>query len=105
MNLATFATYASETNNINILIDDNLKDENIIFIINGKDSYMLEAFRKAVALKGLELVQTDSFFFVRKKDLYLEDDKYRSIKLNFVKYEDIANFLNLSSSAVSKYIK
>ena len=95
MNLATFATYASEANNINILIDDNLKDENIIFIINGKDSYMLEAFRKAVALKGLELVQTDSFFFVRKKDLYLEEDKYRSIKLNFVKYEDIANFLKV----------
>ncbi|MDD2896719.1 MAG: hypothetical protein PHG81_11950 [Aliarcobacter sp.] len=95
MNLATFATYASEANNLNILIDDNLKDENIIFIINGKDSYMLEAFRKAVAMKGLELVQTESFFFVRKKDLYLEDDKYRSIKLNFVKYEDIANFLKV----------
>ncbi len=95
MNLATFATYASEANNINILIDDNLKDENIIFIINGKDSYMLEGFRKAVALKGLELVQTESFFFVRKKDLYLEEDKYRSIKLNFVKYEDIANFLKV----------
>jgi general secretion pathway protein D len=95
MNLATFATYASEANNINILIDDNLKDENIIFIINGKDSYLLEAFRKAVALKGLELVQTDAFFFVRKKDLYLEEDKYRSIKLNFVKFEDIANFLKV----------
>ena len=95
MNLATFATYASEANNINILIDDNLKNENIIFIINGSDSYFLESFKKAVALKGLELVQTDAFYFVRKKDIYLEEDKYRSIKLNFVKFEDIANFLKV----------
>lgn len=95
INLATFATYASEANNINILIDDNLKNENIIFIINGSDSYFLESFKKAVALKGLELVQTDAFYFVRKKDIYLEEDKYRSIKLNFVKFEDIQNFLKV----------
>ncbi len=95
INLATFATYTSEANNINILIDDDLKNQNIIFIINDKDSYMLEAFRKAVNLKGLELVKTEEFYYVRKKDLYLEEDKYRSIKLNFVKYEDIANFLKV----------
>ncbi len=95
INLSTFATYASEANNINILIDDDLKNQNIIFIINDKDSYMLEAFRKAVNLKGLELVKTEEFYYVRKKDLYLEDDKYRIIKLNFVKYEDIANFLKV----------
>jgi general secretion pathway protein D len=95
MNLATFATYTSEVNNINILIDDDLKNENIIFIINDKESYMLEAFRRAVNLKGLELVQTEKFYFVTKKDLYVEDLKYRSIKLNFVKYEDIQNFLKV----------
>jgi len=95
MNLATFATYASETNNINILIDDDLKNENIIFIINGSDSFILEAFKKSVNLKGLELVETDKFYYVRKKDIYLEEDKYRSIKLNFVKYEDIQNFLKV----------
>ena len=43
----------------------------------------------------MELVQTDSFYFARKKDIYLEEDKYRSIKLNFVKFEDIANFLKV----------
>ena len=95
VNLADFATYASEANNINILIDDELKNENIIFIINSAESYFLEAFRKAVSLKGLELVQTEQFYYVRKKDIYLEEDKYRSIKLNFVKYEDIANFLKV----------
>lgn len=95
INLATFATYTSEANSINILIDDDLKNENIIFIINDKESYMLEAFRRAVNLKGLELVQTEKFYFVTKKDLYVEDLKYRSIKLNFVKYEDIQNFLKV----------
>lgn len=95
LNLADFATFASEANNINILIDDNLKDENIIFIINNTDSYLLEAFRKAVSLKGLELVKTEQFYYVRKKDLYLEPIKYRPIKLNFVKFEDIANFLKV----------
>lgn len=95
MNLATFATYASETNSINILIDEDLKNQNIIFIINDKDSFMLEAFRKAVNLKGLELIKNDRFYFVTKKDIYVEDLKYRSIKLNFVKYEDISNFLKV----------
>lgn len=95
LNLADFATFASEANNINILIDDNLKDENIIFIINNTDSYLLEAFRKAVSLKGLELVKTEQFYYVRKKDLYLEPIKYRPIKLNFVKFEDISNFLKV----------
>lgn len=95
MNLSTFATYASEANNVNILIDDSLKSENIVFIVNDTDSYFLEAFKKALTLKGLELIQTDHFYYVRKKDIYLEDDKYRSIKLNFVKYEDIQNFLKV----------
>lgn len=95
MNLATFATYASEANNVNILIDDSLKNENFIFIINDTDSYFLEAFRRAVNLKGLELIQTEKFYFVTKRDLYIEDLKYRSIKLNFVKFEDIANFLKV----------
>lgn len=95
INLATFATYASEANNVNILIDDSLKNENFIFIINDTDSYFLEAFRRAVNLKGLELIQTEKFYFVTKKDLYVEDLKYRSIKLNFVKFEDIANFLKV----------
>ena len=95
INLATFATYASEANNVNILIDDSLKNENFIFIVNDTDSYFLEAFRRAVNLKGLELIQTEKFYFVTKKDLYVEDLKYRSIKLNFVKFEDIANFLKV----------
>lgn len=100
MNLATFATYTSETNSINILIDDDLKNQNIIFIINDENSYMLEAFRKAVNLKGLELIKNEKFYFVTKKELYVEDLQYRSIKLNFVKYEDIKNFLNVYTDLI-----
>jgi len=95
MNLVTFATYTSEANNINILIDEELKKENIVFIINGPDNYLLSAFRKAVTLRGLELVKTEEFYYVRKKEIYLEEPKYRAIKLNFVRYEDISNFLNV----------
>jgi general secretion pathway protein D len=100
MNLATFATFASESNNINILIDEELKNQNIIFIINDSDSYMLEAFRKAVNLKGLELIKNEKFYYVTKKDIYVEELKYRSIKLNFVKYQDIENFLKVYSDLI-----
>lgn len=100
MNLATFATYASETNNINILIDEDLKNQNIIFIINDKESYVLEAFRKAVNLKGLDLIKNEKFYFVTKKDIYIEELKYRSIKLNFVKYQDIENFLKVYADLI-----
>lgn len=95
INLVDFAIYVSESNKINILVDESLRLENIVFIINDKEDFLLEAFRKAVSLKGLELVKTEQFYYVRKKDIFLEDDKYRSIKLNFVKYEDIANFLKV----------
>lgn len=95
MNLAQFATYASEANNINILIDDDLKQQNIIFIINGKEDFLLDAFRKSLNLKGMDLVQTDKFYYVKKRDLYLEPVKYRPIKLNFVKFDDIQNFLKV----------
>ena len=100
MNLAEFATFASQANKINILIDDSLKDENIIFIISDDNSFLIEAFEKAVNLKGLELVKNDKFYYVRKRDIYLEQIKYRPIKLNFVKYEDISNFLKVYAESI-----
>lgn len=95
MNLVTFASYASETNNINILIDEELKEENIIFIVNDKKNYMLTAFRKALQLRGLQLVKTEDFFYIQKKQIYKETHRYRSIKLNFVRFDDIKNFLSV----------
>lgn len=95
MNLAEFAIYVSETNKVNVLIDDDLKQQNIIFIVNDSNSFMLDAFRKSLNLKGLDLIQTDKFYYVKKRDLYLEPVKYRPIKLNFVKFDDIQNFLKV----------
>lgn len=106
MNLADFATFASQTNKINILLDDSLKDENIIFIISDENSFLLEAFEKAVNLKGLELIENDKFYYVRKRDIYVEQVKYRPIKLNFVKYEDIQNFLKVYDTSIKyEFIK
>lgn len=106
MNLSEFATFTSSSNKINILIDDSLKDENIIFIINDENSFLLEAFEKAVNLKGLELVKTDKFYFVRKRDIYVEQVKYRPIKLNFVNYDDIENFLKVYQDSIKyEFIK
>lgn len=104
MNLSTLATYASEANGVNILIDEDLKNQNIIFNINDSESYLLEAFQKALFLRNLELIKTDKFYFVRKKDVFTEEFKYRAIKLNFVKFEDIANFLKVYDAIKYEFI-
>lgn len=106
VNLIEFATFTSSANNVNILLDDELRNENIVFIINDENSFLLEAFEKAVSLKGLELVKTDKFYYVRKKDIYIEDIKYRPIKLNFVNFEDIKNFLLVYGDSIKfEFIK
>ena len=106
MNLVTFATLISQENNINILIDEELKKENFVFIVNDKEPYLLSAFRKAVTLRGLELVMTEEFYYVKNRESYLEEPKYRAIKLNFVKFEDIVNFLNVYEEKIKyEFIK
>ncbi|MGJ0311657.1 type II secretion system protein GspD [Aliarcobacter cryaerophilus] len=89
------AVFVSEANNKNILVDENLRNENIVFIVNDKQDFFLEAFEKALNLKGLELIKNEKFYFVKKPDDFLELEKYRTIKLNFVKFEDIENLLKL----------
>jgi general secretion pathway protein D len=93
-NLVNFASYVANSNNITILIDEKLKEETFTFIVNENDS-SLKAFRVALGLKGLILVKTEQFYYVDKKEVYKEEPKYRAIKLNFVRYEDISNFLNV----------
>ena len=95
LNLVELAVFVSEANNKNILVDESLRGENIVFIINDKQDFFLEAFEKALNLKGLELIKNDKFYFVKKPDDFLEIEKYRTIKLNFVKFEDIENLLKL----------
>ena len=94
LNLVELAVFVSEANNKNILVDESLRGENIVFIVNDKQDFFLEAFEKALNLKGLELIKNEKFYFVKKPDDFLEIEKYRTIKLNFVKFEDIENIDN-----------
>lgn len=105
LNLITFASYASEANGVNILIDEELRKENIVFIINDKKSFLFEGFRQALQIKGLVIEKTKGFYVVHKKMLYVEKERYRSIKLNFVKYSDIQNFLSVYENIKFEFIK
>ena len=93
VNLVEFAIFASEANKKNILVDDNLRNENVVFIINDSNDFLLEAFEKAVNLKGLELIEHKNFYYVQKsiESNFTEIAKYRTIKLDFVNFEDIEN--------------
>jgi general secretion pathway protein D len=97
--LVQFANFTANQNNITILIDEDLKDKKFSFISNGVDT-SLKAFRIALNLKGLKLEYSDNFYFVTPKEIYKEELKYRAIKLNFVKFEDIANFLKVYEDSI-----
>ncbi len=97
VNLIDFAIFASEANKKNILVDENLRNENVVFIINDSEDFLLEAFEKAVNLKGLELIEHKNFYYVQKsiESNSTEIEKYRTIKLDFVNFEDIENLLKV----------
>ncbi len=97
VNLVEFAIFASEANKKNILVDENLRNENVVFIINDSEDFLLEAFEKAVNLKGLELIEHKNFYYVQKsiESNSTEIEKYRTIKLDFVNFEDIENLLKV----------
>lgn len=107
INLVEFAIFASEANKKNILVDDNLKNENVVFIINDSDDFLLEAFEKAVNLKGLELIEHKNFYYVQKsiESNFTEIEKYRTIKLDFVNFEDIENLLKVYGDIKYEFIK
>ena len=107
VNLVEFAIFASEANKKNILVDDNLKNENVVFIINDSDDFLLEAFEKAVNLKGLELIEHKNFYYVQKsiESNFTEIAKYRTIKLDFVNFEDIENLLKVYGDIKYEFIK
>lgn len=104
LNLTDFSIYAAEQNNVNILIDDTLSDKSFIFTISGKEDLYLEAFEKALNIHNLELVKNNGLYYVRDIKTYEEKPKYRAIKLNFVNYEDIQNFLNVYKDIKFEFI-
>lgn len=104
LNLTDFSIYASEQNNVNILIDDSLSNKSFIFTISGKEDLYLEAFEKALNIHNLELVKNNDLYYVRDVKTYEEKPKYRAIKLNFVNYEDIKNFLQVYKDTKFEFI-
>ena len=99
LNLITFANLVANQNNITILIDEILKEESFTFIVNDYET-SLKAFRVALSLKNLALDKTPEFYYVEPKNIYKETPKYRAIKLNFVKFDDIANFLKVYEDSI-----
>lgn len=104
LNLTDFSIYASEENKVNILIDEALSDKNFIFTINDKSDYYLPAFEKALSIHNLELVKSNNVYYVRDIKTFEEKRKYRAIKLNFVNYEDIKNFLQVYENTKFEFI-
>ena len=106
INLVQFANMVSNQNNISILIDESLKDKVFAFAINTDKDYSLTAFREALNLNDLQLGKTESFYYVEPKTVYTEIPKYRAIKLNFVKFDDISNFLKVYEDSIKfEFIK
>lgn len=104
LNLTDFSIYAAEQNNVNILIDDSLSNKSFIFTISGKEDLYLEAFEKALNIHNLELVKNNGLYYVRDVKTYEEKPKYRAIKLNFINYEDIKNFLQVYKDTKFEFI-
>lgn len=104
LNLTDFSIFASQENGVNILIDESLSDKNFIFTVSDKADYYLPAFEKALSIHNLELVKSNNVYYVRDIKTYEEKPKYRAIKLNFVNYEDIQNFLNVYKDIKFEFI-
>lgn len=106
LNLVQFANMVSNQNNITVLIDESLKENVFAFAVNSNKDYSLTAFRKALSLNDLQLAKTESFYYVEPKSVYAEIPKYRAINLNFVRFKDIKNFLEVYEDNISfQFIK
>lgn len=88
MNLAEFATFVSQVNNVEIIVDYSLKDENII-VISNDTSFTLESFKNAVQMKNYEFIKTNNFYLVRKKIEEKKDLIVNTIQLHKIDFEYI----------------
>lgn len=103
INMAEFATFVSQINNVEIIVDDALKDENIILISND-NSFTLEAFTNTVKMKNYELVKTDKFYLVRKKIEEKKDLVVNTIQLNKIDFEYIKTLFAVYKDLEYSYI-
>ncbi|OCL90909.1 type II secretion system protein GspD [Aliarcobacter thereius] len=99
VNLVDFALHVSKNNNVSILVDDSIREHTFSFFIEKDKNISIEAFKKALLSKNLRLEKYNKFYFVSKIDYVDLDYRYRTIKLNFVNYEDIKNFINIFQEA------
>lgn len=98
--LSDYISIVSKSNNINIVIDDNI-DSSITFLISRdlrKETYF-EVLKNLLINKNLDLKKFDNFYMITKKIVAAPDTPleffYNSIKLNFIKFTDIENFLKV----------
>lgn len=94
-NLVDFAMHVAKVNQINILIPEELKNTEYSFSVNKEVSSYIGTFRKTIESENLQLLKTDDFYFVRKKPVVVEKSSYRSLKLHFISFEDIENFMKV----------
>ena len=103
--LKDYISTVSKANNINIVLDENI-DSKITFLISkdlDKNTY-LEVLHNLLENKNLFLEKHKNFYIIKNKailtDLVPEPLEYFSIKLNFVKFEEIENFLKMHSETI-----
>ncbi|QKF67038.1 type II secretion/transformation system, D protein [Arcobacter venerupis] len=103
INMAEFATFVSQINDVEIIVDDALKDENIILIGND-NSFTLEAFTNTVKMKNYELVKTDKFYLVRKKVEEKKDLVVNTIQLHHIDFEYVKGLFSIYKDIEFNYI-
>lgn len=99
--LKEYSLIVSKANNINILIDKNIDSEINFYISNQiKEATHINVFETILNNNNLFLKKDKDFYYISNTD-YL---KYRSIKLNFIDFEDIKNTLSIFDNIKFEYI-
>lgn len=97
--LKEFIAIVSKTNQINIIVDENI-DQTISFYLSNtlpKKGYF-NALKKLLKNKNMIIVKHKDFYMIKKTiEIHTKEDipSYHSIKLNFVEFKDIENFLKV----------
>jgi general secretion pathway protein D len=105
ISLLNYAKQVSQTNNINIFISQDLKDEKISFLIpvNIPNSTYLSTFKDVLLSKDLQLIKKQNYYIVQKYDKDKKD--FYSYKLKNLNIEDLKDLLSIYSDIDYKYLK
>lgn len=109
MTLREFAQKVSLDNHVNILIQEAVEDEKILFLIGDRDTtILLPVFKKMLYLKGLDLKRDkENFYYIDKLPEKKEEPKKEEIKevfhevtLKNVVFEDVKALLEMHGKEV-----